>query len=223
MYEVLLVDDHLSVMEGTRLLLEQEGDMRVTLASSAETALECCAAGHRFDVMLFDLHMPDMNGIDLAKTMIHQRPDAVILMYTGHDFSNQMNLMLETGIAGLISKASSREQLVTAVRCALRGEVVLPLSLFRQMRRVTGQSLESGQNNHAQGASLISEKEYHILKQIAGGKSNKEIAEKVIMSQRSLEYCLTHLFQKLKVKSRIEAAIKAKGLGLLSDGDFIAR
>ena len=67
----------------------------------------------------------------------------------------------------------------------------------------------------------ITDKEYSILKEIARGKSNKEIAGTVIMSQRSLEYCLTNLFQKLNVKSRIEAALKAKQMGILSDSDFV--
>lgn len=78
--------------------------------------------------------------------------------------------------------------------------------------------LERAPGNQAQS---ITNKEYDILKEIARGKSNKEIAGTIMMSQRSLEYCLTSLFQKLSVKSRIEAAIKAKQLGILSDTDFV--
>ena len=217
MYHILLVDDHPSVMEGTKMLLEQEGDLTVMLANTGDKALEL-VKGQRFDVMLIDLHMPDINGIDLAKKILAAVPEAVILTYTGYDFTNHFNLMIEAGVAGLVHKTSNKEQLVTAVRCALRGEVVLPLSLVKQMRRITGQGLDETQ---ATETSSITGKEYKILKFIASGKSNKEIAEQVIMSQRSLEYCLTNLFQKLGVKSRIEAAMKAKNLGLLSDSDFI--
>lgn len=216
MYHILLVDDHPSVMEGTKMILEQEGDLMVTLANSGDKALSL-VEGQHFDVMLIDLHMPDVNGIDLAKKILAVVPDAVILTYTGYDFSSHINLMIEAGIGGLVHKTSNKEQLVTAVRCALRGEVVLPISLLKQMRRMTGQGLEDTIDTEA---SSITGKEYKILKYIAKGKSNKEIAEEVIMSQRSLEYCLTNLFQKLNVKSRIEAAMKAKNLGLLSDLDF---
>lgn len=217
MIHILLVDDHPSVMEGTKMILEQEGDMKVHLANSAEEVLEMVGS-QSFDVMLFDLHIADVNGIDLAKQVLSLNPGSIILIYTGFEFNNHFNMMIETGIFGFISKTTNREQLVTSVRCALRGEVILPLSLVRQLRRttVTGSEMDDDQ-----AAFSVSNKEYEILKEIARGKSNKEIAELVLMSQRSLEYSLTSLFQKLKVKSRIEAAIRAKQMGILNDSDFI--
>ncbi|KOR90604.1 response regulator transcription factor [Paenibacillus solani] len=218
MIEILLVDDHPSVMEGTKVLLEQEKDMFVKLANTPERALELVRTTN-FDVMLIDMHMPGMNGIDLAGKILEIKPDAVMLIYTGFEVSNHFNLILETGLAGFVSKTSGKEQLVTAVRCALRGEVVLPLTLVKQLRRVTPSGSE--RTTGAAMSQSITDKEYSILKEIARGKSNKEIAGTVIMSQRSLEYCLTNLFQKLSVKSRIEAALKAKQMGILSDLDFV--
>jgi len=218
MIRILLVDDHPAVMEGTRSILEQEGDMKVFLADSAGRALEM-AGESAYDVMLFDLHLADSNGIDLAKQVLKLRPEAVILIYTGFEFNNHFNLMIESGISGFILKTSNGEQLVTAVRCALRGEVVLPLSLVRQLRRTSLQAVEPRSRDAANLA--ISSKEYEILKEIARGKSNKEIAELSLMSQRSLEYVLTNLFNKLGVKSRIEAAMKAKQLGFLTDADLL--
>lgn len=217
MIQILLVDDHPSVMAGTKVLLEQEEDMKVTLADSPEKAKELIKK-HDFDVMLIDLHMPALNGIDLSKQILADDPDALILIYTGFDFANHFNLMVEAGITGFVLKTANKEQLVTAVRCALRGETVLPVSLVRQMRRAAGQ-----ENEVVAGAEIgvtVNNKEYDILKQIARGRSNKEIAENMLVSQRSLEYTLTNLFHKLGVKSRIEAAMKAKTLGLLSDSDF---
>lgn len=213
MIHILLVDDHPLVMEGTRMILELEGDMKVSLANSAGKALEQVRA-HSFDVMLFDLHIGDINGIDLAKQVLDITPDSTILIYTGFEFSNHFNLMIEAGISGFILKTTTSEQLVNAVRCALRGEVMLPLSLVKQLRRTT---LQADAAKGQQGAVAISNKEYEILQEIAKGRSNKDIAERVLMSQRSLEYCLTALFHKLNVKSRIEAAIKAKQLGFLTD------
>lgn len=216
MIQILLVDDHPSVMEGTKMLLEQEGDMKVILADSGEKALEMLKTQH-YDVMLLDLHMPDINGIDLAKKVLSITPGVTILIYTGFEFKNHFNLMIEAGISGFVLKTANKEQLVTAVRCALRGEVILPISLVKQLRKTTIQMSEMENDIES---NAISSKEYEILKEIAKGKSNKEIAEKLITSQRSLEYALTNLFQKLNVKSRIEAAMKAKQMGLLSDSDF---
>ncbi|WP_334078194.1 response regulator transcription factor [Paenibacillus sanfengchensis] len=217
MIGILLVDDHPAVMEGTKVLLEQEGDMSVTLADAVEKAVELVRQ-QRYDLMLIDLHMPNLNGIDLAKQLLAIAPDTAILIYTGFEFTNHFNLMVEAGISGFVLKTANKEQLVTAVRCALRGEVVLPLTLVKQLRRISVQEAEAAGGGSAAG--VISNKEYDILKQIARGKSNKEIAENMLVSQRSLEYTLTSLFQKLGVKSRIEAAMKAKNLGLLSDSDF---
>ena len=216
MIQILLVDDHPSVMEGTKMILEQEGDMKVTLANSANEVLEMVSS-HSFDVMLFDLHIADVNGIDLAKQVLTMNVDAIILIYTGYEFTNKFNLMIESGIFGFISKTTNREQLITAVRCALRGEVILPQTLVKQLRKVPPKGLEI---NDEQVVSMISKREHEMLTEIAKGKSNKEIAEIVLMSQRSLEYSLTNLFQKLNVKSRIEAAIKAKRLGILKESDF---
>ncbi|OOC58432.1 response regulator transcription factor [Paenibacillus ihbetae] len=217
MIEVLLVDDHPSVMEGTKMLLEQEQDMRVTLACTPEQAIQLVTSQH-FDVMLIDMHMPGMNGIDLAKKILELMPDAIMLIYTGFEVGYHFNLIMDAGLSGFVLKTAGKEQLVTAVRCALRGEVVLPLGLVKQLRRTTGTVLERAPGSQAQS---ITNKEYDILKEIARGKSNKEIAGTIMMSQRSLEYCLTSLFQKLSVKSRIEAAMKAKQLGILSDVDFV--
>ncbi|WP_245700113.1 response regulator transcription factor [Paenibacillus glacialis] len=215
MIHILLVDDHPAVMEGTRMILEQEGDMLVNLANTAEEVLEMVGS-QSFDVMLFDLHIADVNGIDLAKQVLQMNSNAIILIYTGFEINNHFNLMIETGIFGFIPKTTSREQLVTAVRCALRGEVILPLSLVKQLRRT---AIVGSEANDEEVTSRISNKEYEILKEIAQGKSNKEIAEVLHMGQRSLEYKLTNLFYKLKVKSRIEAAIKAKQMGVLTDSD----
>jgi two-component system competent response regulator ComA len=216
MIDVLLVDDHPSVMEGTRVLLEQEGDIKVFFAQSAELAMEL-AETQPFDVMLIDLQMPDINGIDLAKKVLGTMPEATILIYTGYEFKNHFNLMVEAGVSGFVLKTANREQLVTAIRCALRGEAILPFNLMKQLRRMS----VPVQNEKTEEEPLaISDRELQILREIARGKSNKEIALTLIMSQRSLEYCLTSLFQKLNVKSRIEAAMKAKQMELLNDSDF---
>ncbi|MCP3762746.1 response regulator transcription factor [Domibacillus sp. A3M-37] len=216
MIEILLVDDHPTVMEGTKMLLEQEEDIKVSLAYSGNQALEM-ASTQQFDIMLFDLHMPDINGIDLTKQVLTLKPNAVILIYSGFEFKNHFNLLIESGVSGFVQKTVNKEQLVRTVRYALKGEVILPLSLVKQLRRTT---LHVPDVKKEIDVQAISNKEYKILREISKGRSNKEIADSLLMSQRSLEYSLTNIFQKLNVKSRIEAAMKAKETGLLSDQDI---
>lgn len=213
MLEVLLIDDHPSVMEGTKLLLEKEGDINVRFALSPEDALSMPNLSD-FDVMLIDFQMPDMNGIELAKQILCRAPEAVILLYSGYDCMPYFNAMIEAGVCGFVMKTANREQLVTAVRCAARGETVLPTSLVKQLRKLSAVEYA---DPSLENTVSITDKERKVLKEIAAGRSNREIAESLIMSQRSLEYRLTGLFQKLGVKSRIEAVSKARQLGLLDD------
>lgn len=208
--QILLVDDHRSVVEGTKMLIEAEPDMNVTI----ETDVYCVpdlVRLHKFDVMLFDLYMPHMNGADLARKILEYVPDAVILIYSGFEIAPHFNLLMESGVSGFIAKTSTREQLIHAIRFAARKEAIIPMQLLKQLRRqeiiVTG---EAGLEE-----TTITQEEDRLLRELAKGKSNKEISKTLMISQRSLEYSLTELFQKLHVGSRVEVIKKAKSLGIL--------
>ncbi|NGZ74750.1 response regulator transcription factor [Saccharibacillus alkalitolerans] len=201
MLNILLLDDHPAVTEGTKLILEKEQEFRVTALNTFEGLIEL-VRGQHFDVMLFDLFMPPFNGIDLAAEVIKYVPEACILIYTGFDIAPHLNRLIDCGLAGFVPKTATREQLVGALRCAVRKEVVLPLDVFRAMRK---NLQETPEERPVSARPALLERDIEILQQIAQGKGNRLIAEQMCMSQRSLEYQLTHLFQKLGVKSRIEA------------------
>ena len=132
--EILLVDDHRSVVEGTKMLIESEPDMNVTI----ETDVYCVpdlVRLKKFDVMLFDLYMPNTNGADLTRKVLDYVPDAVILIYSGFDIAPHFNLLMESGVSGFIAKTSTREQLIQAIRCAARKEAIIPMQLLKQLRR----------------------------------------------------------------------------------------
>ncbi|WP_066308756.1 response regulator transcription factor [Bacillus sp. FJAT-29814] len=213
--EILLVDDHRSVVEGTKLLIESEPDMNVTI----ETDVYCVSDLVRlknFDVILFDLYMPNINGADLARRVLMDVPDAIILIYSGFDIAPHFNLLMESGVSGFISKTSTREQLIQAIRSAARKEAVIPMGLLKQLRR---QEIEVHSETGAE-TTVIGKKEETLLRELAKGHSNKEISKTLLISQRSLEYSLTELFLKLNVNSRVEAIKKAKNLGILPTEDL---
>lgn len=217
MIEILLVDDHPSVGEGTKMLIEKEQDMNVTVASTGLEALEMIKQ-RQFDIMLFDLNMPVINGLEMTRRVMSINSDAIILIYSGYDISAHFNYLIESGVSGFLSKTSSREQIVAALRCALRGEAVIPVTLLKQLRRSEVRfGASSGQN--LQDVS-INEREQEILQEVANGLSNKEIASVLLTSQRSVEYNLTRIFEKLNVRSRSEAIVVAKRLGLIHIEDF---
>lgn len=213
--EILLVDDHRSVVEGTKLLLESEPNMKVTIETDVYLVPDLVRLNH-FDVILFDLYMPNINGADLARKVLEYVPEAVILIYSGFEIAPHFNLLMESGISGFVSKTSTREQLIQAVRCAARKEAIIPMQLLKQLRR--REIVVDGQK--ANEKTTISQKEDMLLRELAKGHSNKEISKTLLISQRSLEYSLTELFQKLNVNSRVEAIKKAKNLGILPTEDL---
>jgi two-component system, NarL family, competent response regulator ComA len=213
--EILLVDDHRSVVEGTKMLIESEPNMIVTI----ETDVYCVPDLVRlqnFDVILFDLYMPNMNGADLARKVLEFVPDAIILIYSGFDIAPHFNLLMDSGVSGFIAKTSTREQLIQAIRSAARKEAIVPVQLLKQLRR---QEIVL-QGEKASDQTTIGKKEESLLRELAKGHSNKEIAKTLLISQRSLEYSLTELFQKLNVNSRVEAIKRAKSLGILPTEDL---
>ncbi|WP_035446092.1 response regulator transcription factor [Bacillus sp. UNC41MFS5] len=213
--EILLVDDHRSVVEGTKMLIESESDMNVTIETDVYLVSDLVRL-KSFDVILFDLYMPNINGADLARKVLEDVPDAIILIYSGFDIAPHFNLLMESGVSGFISKTSTREQLVQAIRSASRKEAIIPMQLLKQLRRQ--EIVVQGDNVNEK--TTIGKKEEKLLRELAKGQSNKEISKTLLISQRSLEYSLTELFQKLNVNSRVEAIKKAKGLGILPTEDL---
>jgi two-component system competent response regulator ComA len=212
---ILIVDDHPSVGEGTKTIVEQEDDMKATVIIDSEKALEVLHED-KYDVYLIDLYMPKLNGIELTKAIKQFDPDAIILIYTGFDIPTHYNLLIDSGVSGFISKTGTKEQLVTSIRCALREEVVIPLALLKQLKRVdTAPSTKEG--FQSLGDISLSMKEQQILEGISKGLTNKAIAIELSMSQRTIEYNLTKIFSKLGVSSRTEALMKAKEFGLFSE------
>lgn len=214
MINILLVDDHIAVAEGTKALLEQDDRFQVSVCSEISVLDKIIEVEH-FDVFLFDLYMPEINGIELSKQILQTYPDSRIIIYTGFDINPHFNLIVEAGISGFISKTSSREQIVRTIEGVLRGEAVIPLELFRELRRTqcTSSMMEG---DEIINEITLSEREQQILQAIANGLTNKEISQALKYSQRTVEYSLTHIFEKLHVKSRTEALRKARKHHLIS-------
>ena len=218
MIQILLVDDHPSVGEGTKSMIEQENDMKVTVVTSSMEALEVLKS-KTFGVLMFDLNMPVINGLELTRRVIAINSDTPILIYTGYDISAHFNVLVEARVSGFISKTASRERLITTIRCALRGEAVVPVSLLHQLRRNDARVAATVNEENLEDI-WIDEREQAILREVARGKSNREIADILLMSQRTVEYNLTRIFGKLNVRSRAGAMSEANRLGLIPNEDF---
>jgi len=211
MIRVFVVDDHPIVRQGVRSLLSNCADMvLVGEAENASRALEL-AGQVRPDVILLDIRMPGMNGIEAARALNRQNPDAKLLMLSSFDDDEYVAQALQAGVQGYVLKSASDETLASAVRAAYRGERVLsPPVMERLVQQFTDLSRE-----HALHQLGLTEEETRILRLLAGGASNPRIAAELYLSETTVKRKLQDIFEKLGVTTRAQAAAEAVRRGLV--------
>lgn len=204
---VLIVDDHPIVLEGTKKLFQEIDDMVVDTESDATCVLQKVKKTP-YDIYLIDINMPLQNGIVLARNIKILQSNAAIILYTGDEISDYYPLILERKIEGILAKTASKEQIIRTVRSVIHGEIVLSTNFL--------DFLESKYNPQAlQNKLKLNAKEKQILCLIEDGHTNHAIAEKLNVTQRTVERYLTQLFTLLNVGSRTEAVNLAKEKQLL--------
>jgi len=214
MLSVLIVDDHVAVGLGTKALIEKYDDINVDVLNDSIKAVEVLRE-KKYDVYLIDLQMPNINGLELSKQILRIHPEAAILIFTGYDVISHYNLLIDNGVLGILSKTYSEEQIIDAIRRAVKKEVILPYQLIQQLRIKENVSNITEEEQMEDVVSLT-EDEKQILMEVSKGKTNRELAEFLHLSQRSVEYKLTSIFHKLKVSSRMTAVQKAKELNIIA-------
>jgi two-component system, NarL family, response regulator LiaR len=203
---VLLVDDHAILRQGTRQLIENEPDMAVVgEAGDGEEAIR--KVGElKPDVVILDVAMPKMNGIEATRRIKELYPGTSILVLTGYDYDEYIFSLLEMGAAGYLLKDVNGDDLVKAVREVYAGEPVLHPAVMRKLmdRFKTPIAVKTVE---AQSSERLSDREMEVLKMAARGVSNKDIAEALVISVRTVQAHMRSIFSKLGVGSRSEAII----------------
>jgi DNA-binding NarL/FixJ family response regulator len=208
---VLLAEDHVVVRESIRRFLEREAKFEVVgEAGDGEEAVRMVRQ-LKPDVIVMDISMPKLNGIEATKQIKVLKPSAVILILTAYDYEQYIFPLLEAGAAGYLLKDVSGRELVNAIETVHRGEAVLHPAVARKvMERLRQTKVESiGER----ALDLLTEREIAILKMAAKGMSNSDIAEELHLSGRTIESHLGSIFNKLGVGSRTEAVIQAMRKG----------
>lgn len=210
MITVLLVDDHKSILSGTKLLLESHGMEVVTCFTGAD-ALEVLSK-QSFDICIYDLKMPDMDGLKLTKKTLEIYPDQVVLIYSGEDIASNFNVLIKSGVSGIVDKACSDKHFIAAINMAMEKMVVLPLELVKSLQVTNTNNQQSVENTRIE---CLNQQELEVLYLASKGKTNKEISDELNLAQRSVEYHLSHIYKKLNVTSRVHAIRKAVELNLI--------
>ena len=202
---IMLVEDHQVVREGLRRMLELEPDMRVVAeASNADEAMARADAVTP-DVILMDVRMPGVDGIELTRRLKAQHPEFKIITLTLYD--EYLPSAIEAGASGYLRKDLRREELVDAVRMVVEGKA--PLNLTMEQDRLV--SILQGGSSHP----LLSERELAVLDLAANGSVNKEIAKHLSLSQTSVNRAFRQAFAKLGVRNRSEAVAESLKRNLL--------
>jgi DNA-binding NarL/FixJ family response regulator len=203
---VLLVDDHAVVRRGLRSFLdaipgiEVAGDVEDGQAALDHLA-RLAAYGHRLpDVALMDLMMPRLGGTDAISAVRAARPTVKVVALTSYDDTQRVRAALEAGVCGYVLKDAEPDEIAQAIRAAVRDEVHLDAKIARALARSV--------SGHRPDADLTT-REREVLLLVAQGKSNQEIADVLVISERTARTVVSHVIGKLGLKSRVQAALWA--------------
>lgn len=213
MIRVLICDDQAIVCDGLEAILSTDGDIEVVgLAANGAQAVEL-AQKTKPDLVLMDLKMPGMNGIQATRAIREQLPDTRVLVLTTYDADEWVFDAIRSGAAGYMLKDTPRDRLIPAIKDTVAGKThVDPVVAGKLFRHIAQESV--GQPESTLAAEL-SEREREVLQLIANGFSNAEIAQKLHLSDGTVRNYVSALFAKMGVSDRTQAAVLALRYGIV--------
>ncbi len=219
---LLLADDHPLVRSGLRSLLENEPDLEVVGEASdgAEAVVE--ARRLRPDVVLMDLRMPGMDGIEAARRIAGPdgTDEARVLIVTMFDLDEDIVEAVRAGVRGYLLKGGSADRLIDAVRAVAAGGAVLAPSVTRQLLDHAAHALPPVTPARAEASlEALSEREEEVLRLLANGLSNAEIAEQLILGEATVKSHVSSLLGKLGLRDRLQAVVFAYRSGVVGPGN----
>ena len=215
-HRIFLVDDHPIVRKGLKALIVEQSDMEVVgEAGDGQTAL-LQVIELQPDVMILDFTLPDMNGLQVVERVKQVYPNINILVLTIHEASGYLRQMFQVGASGYLLKRTAGEELAQAVRIVASGEAYLdPTLAGRMVSTLVHQGMPKGKEFIT--GSKLSDREKEVLRLIALGYSNKEIAVQLDLSAKAIETYKARLIEKLGLSSRSELVRYALNQGWLQD------
>ena len=211
---ILLADDHPFFRDGVRVLLDSVADTKVVgEAQTGEQAIEL-AASLQPDVVLMDINMPGVNGIEATRRILHASPHIHVLVVTMYEDDDSVFSVLRAGARGYLLKGANQVELLRAIRGVAAGEVIFGAGIAQ---RVMGYFAAPRPAVPWQAFPDLTDREREILGLIARGHSNAEIVQRLMLSPKTVRNHISNIFSKLQVADRTEAISRAREAGLGQD------
>lgn len=202
--QVMMSDDHQMVREGIKALLEIDGDIKIV--AQANDGMECLRVLEETkpDVLLLDINMPKLDGLSVLETVKRNKPNVRVIILTIHNEADYLLNAYEKGADGYVLKDSGCDILKEAIHVVTRGEQYIEPILMPKLReRLENKKSLSGKEER------LSKREFEILKLVAVGMYNKEIADVLSISEKTVKNHMSSIFRKIKVSDRTQAAVYA--------------
>jgi two-component system response regulator NreC len=210
---LILVDDHEVVRSGLRMLLASDSEMEILAeAGSAAEALDAVKE-HKPEVVLMDIGLPDMSGIEATRAIKELEPDTAVVALTIHEDEEYFFRMLEAGASGYVPKRAAPEELITAIRVAAEGEVYLYPSLAKLL--VKDYLVPGTPGRSKEDLDGLTDREQEVLAHLADGASNLEIGETLSISPKTVARHRENIMHKLNLHSRTELVKYAIRKGII--------
>jgi DNA-binding NarL/FixJ family response regulator len=209
---VVIADDQPMMRAGFKAVLEASGDIQVVAeAATGEEAVQAATA-HAPDVVLMDIRMPDMDGIEATRRLPRQR----VLILTTFGLDEYIISALRAGASGFLLKDAPTHEVLAAVRAVAAGDAVLSAPITRQLLDQVARRLPAAVSQSPAALDTLTEREQQVLRMLASGLSNAEIAQALVISDATVKSHVSRLLGKLGLRDRVQAVIYAYETGLIA-------
>lgn len=214
----MLVDDQEMVRVGFRMILQAEADLTIVgEAADGAAAIELAARANP-DVVLMDVRMPVLDGIEACRTIRERHPDTRVMMLTTFDLHDYVHAALRAGASGFMLKDAPAEQLVDAIRIIANGDALLAPSITQALIDEVARQPVRDQSSYP-GIEQLTEREVGVLQLMARGQSNSEIATELFLGEATIKTHVGRILAKLGARDRVQAVVVAYESGVVSPGD----